>query len=227
MVCRFNAFVLQSGLNTGAFMVMASASEFGLHFLLFPVGFFTGNLISSRVGNRVSTESMVLMGSILGRDGGNSTLRRHRGRRRRVHAKFLRGGLFSALRVARRRHDTADDHDRGAVRISDLHRGRDPVSAKTAGKDPDSRIARQITKARVLRSTWRPVAFSLLRGWRLILPHPQSVAQSHQMLGADLNSSDSGCYGRPAALKVADVCRQSVHGAIRLSSTSQTEIVIG
>jgi len=75
---RFNAFVLQSGLNAGAFMVMASASaslmtellhrpatEFGLYFLLFPIGFFAGNLISSRVGNRVSTETMVLMGSIL------------------------------------------------------------------------------------------------------------------------------------------------------------------
>ncbi len=75
---RFNAFVFQSGFNTGAFMVMASASaslmtellhrpatEFGLYFLLFPIGFFTGNLISTRVGNRVSTETMVLVGSTL------------------------------------------------------------------------------------------------------------------------------------------------------------------
>src|SRR4051812_24601594 len=75
---RFNAFVLTSGFNTGAFMVMASAAaslmtellhrpatEFGLYFLLFPVGFFTGNLISTRVGNRVPIETMVLMGSIL------------------------------------------------------------------------------------------------------------------------------------------------------------------
>ena len=75
---RFNAFVLQSGFNTGAFMVMASASaslmtellnrpatEFGLYFLLFPIGFFTGNFVSSRVGSRVSTETMVLTGSIL------------------------------------------------------------------------------------------------------------------------------------------------------------------
>jgi DHA1 family bicyclomycin/chloramphenicol resistance-like MFS transporter len=75
---RFNAFVLQSGFNTGAFMVMASASaslmtellhrpatEFGLYFLLFPIGFFTGNLISTRVGSRVSIETMVLMGSVL------------------------------------------------------------------------------------------------------------------------------------------------------------------
>jgi DHA1 family bicyclomycin/chloramphenicol resistance-like MFS transporter len=75
---RFNAFVLNSGFNTGAFMVMASASaslmtellhrpatEFGLYFLMFPVGFFTGNFISTRIGSRASTESMVLCGSIL------------------------------------------------------------------------------------------------------------------------------------------------------------------
>jgi DHA1 family bicyclomycin/chloramphenicol resistance-like MFS transporter len=75
---RFNAFVLQSGFNTGAFMVMASASaslmtellhrpatEFGLYFLMFPIGFFTGNLVSTRVGNRVPTETMVLLGSIM------------------------------------------------------------------------------------------------------------------------------------------------------------------
>jgi DHA1 family bicyclomycin/chloramphenicol resistance-like MFS transporter len=75
---RFNAFVLQTGLNTGAFMVMASASaslmtellhrpstEFGLYFLLFPIGFFAGNLVSSRVGNRVSTETMILIGSVI------------------------------------------------------------------------------------------------------------------------------------------------------------------
>ena len=76
---RFNAFVLQSGFNTGAFMVMASASaslmtellhrpatEFGLYFLLFPLGFFTGNFISTRIGNRISTETMVLAGSTAG-----------------------------------------------------------------------------------------------------------------------------------------------------------------
>lgn len=75
---RFNAFVLQSGFNTGAFMVMASAAaslmtellhrpatEFGAYFLLFPIGFFTGNFISTRVGGRVSTETMVLIGSVM------------------------------------------------------------------------------------------------------------------------------------------------------------------
>jgi DHA1 family bicyclomycin/chloramphenicol resistance-like MFS transporter len=75
---RFNAFVLQSGFNTGAFMVMASAAaslmtellhrpatEFGAYFLLFPIGFFTGNFLSTRIGNRFSTETMVFAGSLL------------------------------------------------------------------------------------------------------------------------------------------------------------------
>jgi len=75
---RFNAFVFNTGFNTGAFMVMASASaslmtellhrpatEFGLYFLLFPVGFFVGNFISTRIGSRASIEAMVLLGSVL------------------------------------------------------------------------------------------------------------------------------------------------------------------
>jgi DHA1 family bicyclomycin/chloramphenicol resistance-like MFS transporter len=75
---RFNAYVLQSGFVTGSFMVMASAAaslmtellhrpatEFGLYFLLYPIGFFLGNLISSRVGNRVPSEVMILTGSLL------------------------------------------------------------------------------------------------------------------------------------------------------------------
>ena len=75
---RFNAFVFQTGFNTGAFMVMAvaaaslmtellhrPATEFGLYFLLFPMGFFTGNFISTRLGGRVSTETMVLAGSLM------------------------------------------------------------------------------------------------------------------------------------------------------------------
>ncbi len=75
---RFNAFVLQSGFATGAFMVMASASaslmtellhrpatEFGLYFVLFPLGFFAGNFISTRVGNRIAGETMVLSGALL------------------------------------------------------------------------------------------------------------------------------------------------------------------
>jgi DHA1 family bicyclomycin/chloramphenicol resistance-like MFS transporter len=72
----FLAYVMQSGFNTGAFMTMATASstfmkellhrpsaEFGLYFLMFPIGFFCGNFVSSRVGNRMSNETMVLIGS--------------------------------------------------------------------------------------------------------------------------------------------------------------------
>lgn len=73
---RFTCFVLQTGFNTGVFLVMASgasflmketlnrpAAEFGLWFMLFPAGLFTGNFISSRIGARVANENMVLLGA--------------------------------------------------------------------------------------------------------------------------------------------------------------------
>ena len=75
---RFTAFVLQSGFCTGTFLAAATAAstlmkelldrptaEFGFYFVLFPLGFLTGSLVSSRVGNRVPNETMVLAGSIL------------------------------------------------------------------------------------------------------------------------------------------------------------------
>lgn len=75
---RFVAFVCQTGFSTAMFLATAAAasfimkdmlhrpaSEYGLWFLLFPIGFFGGNLISSRIGKRVSTENMVLIGSVL------------------------------------------------------------------------------------------------------------------------------------------------------------------
>ncbi len=75
---RFAAFVLQTGFSTATFIVVAtaaptlmkeqlnrSATEFGLYFLLFPVGFFLGNLLTTRVGNRGAPETMVLLGSLL------------------------------------------------------------------------------------------------------------------------------------------------------------------
>jgi MFS transporter, DHA1 family, multidrug resistance protein len=75
---RFTAFVLQSGFMTGTFLVMATAAaslmkdmlarpsaEFGFYFLLFPVGFLSGNFIVSRIGNRAANETMVLFGSLL------------------------------------------------------------------------------------------------------------------------------------------------------------------
>lgn len=74
---RFTCFVLQTGFNTGAFFVAASAAsflmketlhrpaaEFGYWFILFPLGFFAGNFVSSRVGSRASNETMVFIGSV-------------------------------------------------------------------------------------------------------------------------------------------------------------------
>jgi DHA1 family bicyclomycin/chloramphenicol resistance-like MFS transporter len=74
----FVGYVLQSGFNTAAFMTTASAAatlmkellarsatEFGFYFVVFPLGFFFGNWLSSRIGNRRSNESMVLAGSVL------------------------------------------------------------------------------------------------------------------------------------------------------------------
>ena len=75
---RFTAFVLQTGFSTGSFIVVATASsvlmkdhlqrsatEYGIWFLLFPLGFFFGNLVTTRVGARGATETMVLSGSLL------------------------------------------------------------------------------------------------------------------------------------------------------------------
>jgi MFS transporter, DHA1 family, multidrug resistance protein len=75
---RFTAFVLQTGFSTGSFMVAATAAsslmkemlqrpstEFGIYFLLFPVGYLSGSFITSRIGNRVANETMVLAGSLL------------------------------------------------------------------------------------------------------------------------------------------------------------------
>jgi DHA1 family bicyclomycin/chloramphenicol resistance-like MFS transporter len=75
---RFTAFVLQTGFSTGTFFVAATAAaifmkdyfarpatEFGLYFLLFPAGYFVGNLISTRRSGRGSIEPVVLAGSLL------------------------------------------------------------------------------------------------------------------------------------------------------------------
>lgn len=75
---RFLAFVLQSGFMSFQFFAIAAASpflmkdllgrtatEYGLYFLCFPLGFCTGNLISSRLSGKVSIETMVIVGSAL------------------------------------------------------------------------------------------------------------------------------------------------------------------
>jgi len=79
---RFSALVLQTGFSTGTFLTLATAAsilmkeflhrpsaEFGLYFLLFPIGFFCGNLVTSRVGTRLSTEKIVLAGSLVSSAG--------------------------------------------------------------------------------------------------------------------------------------------------------------
>jgi DHA1 family bicyclomycin/chloramphenicol resistance-like MFS transporter len=75
---RFVALVLQTGFATGTFLIVATAAstlmkelldrpatEFGLYFVLLPLGFLSGSMIASRLGNRASTETMVLAGSLV------------------------------------------------------------------------------------------------------------------------------------------------------------------
>jgi MFS transporter, DHA1 family, multidrug resistance protein len=75
---RFAAFVLQTGLSSGVFYTMSaagsflmtdvlgrSATEFGTYYMAFPVGFFLGNLLSSRLSQRFAIEHMVLAGSLI------------------------------------------------------------------------------------------------------------------------------------------------------------------
>jgi DHA1 family bicyclomycin/chloramphenicol resistance-like MFS transporter len=75
---RFLAFVLQSGFMSFTFFSVAAASpflmkdvlgrtatEYGLYFMCFPLGYDTGNLVSSRLSRRVAVEKMVLAGSVV------------------------------------------------------------------------------------------------------------------------------------------------------------------
>ena len=72
---RFCAFALQPGFASGAFFALSSsvavlsteklgisASEFGLYFMSFPIGFMTGNVIAGRLSGRVAIETMILVG---------------------------------------------------------------------------------------------------------------------------------------------------------------------
>lgn len=75
---RFCAYISQAGFNTGVFFTLASASavlmkeqlgrpaaEFGLYFLLFPLGYLAGNFVSTRISKRWPIEWIVLSGAIL------------------------------------------------------------------------------------------------------------------------------------------------------------------
>jgi MFS transporter, DHA1 family, multidrug resistance protein len=76
---RFVAYVLQSGCMSLAFFAIAAASpllmkdilgktgtEYGLYFMLFPLGYMSGNWVSSRLSGRVAIDDMVVAGSLLG-----------------------------------------------------------------------------------------------------------------------------------------------------------------
>jgi DHA1 family bicyclomycin/chloramphenicol resistance-like MFS transporter len=71
---RFCALIAQTACSTGTFMVLATASsilmkealhrpatEFGLYFSVVPLGFVSGSIISSWVGNRASVEQMIIL----------------------------------------------------------------------------------------------------------------------------------------------------------------------
>lgn len=75
---RFLAFILQSGFMSFLFFAVASASpflmkdllhrtatEYGLYFMCFPIGYCSGNLISSRLSGRVPVERMVMAGATI------------------------------------------------------------------------------------------------------------------------------------------------------------------
>ncbi len=75
---RFAPFVLQGGFNTGTFLVAATAAsalmrelldrpstEFGLYFLMFPLGFLSGSFIATRLSGKISNEKMVFAGSAM------------------------------------------------------------------------------------------------------------------------------------------------------------------
>ena len=74
----FWGYVLQTGFSSGAFFAHATAasilmtgvlqrpaSEFGLYFMFFPMGFLIGNFISSRLSGRVSIDAMVFAGGVI------------------------------------------------------------------------------------------------------------------------------------------------------------------
>lgn len=75
---RFAAFVMQSAGSSATFFAISTASallmkdylgrsatEFGGYFAILPVGFFLGNVVSSRLSGRVPIETMVLAGSVI------------------------------------------------------------------------------------------------------------------------------------------------------------------
>ena len=75
----FVGYALVPAFTSGAFFALAayatflmndhykgSSGEYGLYFVLLTLGFMSGNFISGRLGNRVSTQYMVIFGCLLG-----------------------------------------------------------------------------------------------------------------------------------------------------------------
>ena len=76
---RFVGFMLQPGLSSAAFFTQATAasflaaellgadaSEIGLWFFAFPIGFMAGSFISGRIGASRSIEFMTILGGVIG-----------------------------------------------------------------------------------------------------------------------------------------------------------------
>jgi DHA1 family bicyclomycin/chloramphenicol resistance-like MFS transporter len=76
---RFVGYMLQPGLQSGAFFTQATAASFlaaehlgadaatiGLWFFAFPIGFMTGSFISGRIGASRSIEFMTILGGVIG-----------------------------------------------------------------------------------------------------------------------------------------------------------------
>jgi len=76
---RFVGFMLQPGLLSAAFYTQATAasflasehlgaraSEIGVWFFAFPIGFMAGSFISGRIGSNCSIEFMTLLGGVIG-----------------------------------------------------------------------------------------------------------------------------------------------------------------
>jgi len=75
----FMCYALVPAFTSGAFFALAayatflmrdhykgSSGEYGLYFMLLTIGFMSGNFISGRLGNRVTTEYMVAVGCVIG-----------------------------------------------------------------------------------------------------------------------------------------------------------------
>jgi DHA1 family bicyclomycin/chloramphenicol resistance-like MFS transporter len=76
---RFTFLIIQPGLISGAFFAQATGSsflaievigisptEFGIWFLVYPIGYIAGNFITGRIGNAGDVDAMVISGALAG-----------------------------------------------------------------------------------------------------------------------------------------------------------------